>query len=258
MGDEYARWLREEHGAAITNRTETRYVAVAAEMAGQIRASGFWQSFTNRLRDNNDEYELTTGYPLLLPVSLAPALHEKPYSSFLLKTYRKNVSENTSWPDAPNGGWLLPSNWYGRINDIVRALFVVKYLDGVQFLAEKIAAVCSDQGHGCIRHLEAREEGYYAAHVYVDCEVEIPLETWDTEVVKTSLEIQITTQLKENIRQMLHTYYEERRVGHATERSDWQWDYKSDAFLANYLGHVLRVVEGMVMEVRERQGKETQ
>jgi hypothetical protein len=224
-------------------------------MARRIQASGFWTAFTSRLRDNHDAYELDTGYPLLLPTSLTPELVIRPYDSFLLKTYRKNVSENRSWPNPPGGGWVLPSNWYGRINDVVRVLFVVKYLDGVQFLADRIAAVCGDQGYGCRRHLEAREEGYYAAHVSVDHEISVPMETWDTENIRTSLEIQITTQLQENIRQMLHTYYQERRAGPSSQKVDWQWDYKSDAFLANYLGHVLRVVEGMVMDVRERQGK---
>ncbi len=32
----------------------------------------------------------------------------------------------------------------------------------------------------------------------------------------------------------------------------WQWDYKGDEFATNYLGHILHYVEGMIMDVRER------
>ena len=38
----------------------------------------------------------------------------------------------------------------------------------------------------------------------------------------------------------------------------WQWDYKSDEFSANYLGHILHYVEGMIVEIREKQKKEEQ
>lgn len=51
---------------------------------------------------------------------------------------------------------------------------------------------------------------------------------------------------------MLHTYYEEqRRKGKREDK--WQWDYNSEEFSANYLGHILHYVEGMIMEVREKQ-----
>ncbi len=32
----------------------------------------------------------------------------------------------------------------------------------------------------------------------------------------------------------------------------WQWDYKCDEFLPNYLGHIIHYIEGMIMEVRDR------
>lgn len=33
----------------------------------------------------------------------------------------------------------------------------------------------------------------------------------------------------------------------------WQWDYESDEFIPNYLGHILHYIEGMIMEVRKRE-----
>jgi len=87
-------------------------------------------------------------------------------------------------------------------------------------------------------------------------EFEIPKFPYDTERVVVSLEIQITTQLQEVIRRLLHKYYESRRMDMEEEESKWQWNYRSDEFVANYLGHILHYVEGMIVEVRERQKKE--
>lgn len=55
---------------------------------------------------------------------------------------------------------------------------------------------------------------------------------------------------------MLHKYYEDKRKGIREEDIKWQWDYKSDEFATNYLGHILHYVEGMIMEIREKQKEE--
>ena len=132
----------------------------------------------------------------------------------------------------------------------------MKYLDGVEFLREKIHSACARHSLPCDVVLEAREEGYYAAHVYTRQAFEIPRLDWDTETVDVSIELQVTTQLQEAIRTLLHKYYEKRRTVGVEEDSPWQWDYRSGEFVANYLGHILHYVEGMIMEIRERQTEE--
>lgn len=250
--DQYIHWLRRSHGAEISRRTEAHYNAVTSTVKLAFEQSLFWTQLIGKLRDYNDEYLTNTGYGLLVPT--APEIVVKPYSSFLQKTFRKNVLQNERWPEAPEGGWVTPENWYALIHDIIRTLLVVKYLDGVTFLLEKVRALCEQCGVRWDISFEAREEGYYAAHVNVIQEFEIPRVTWDTERVTMSVEIQVTTQLQEVIRTLLHKYYEARRQS-AGRRGDtkWQWDYQSDEFAANYLGHVLHYVEGMIMEVRQRQ-----
>lgn len=207
---------------------------------------------TNNIADYDQEYRLTTGYPLFTSKYI-PELFIKPFDSFLLKTFRKNVLENNSWPDEPEGGWILPENWFSRINDIIRTLFVVKYFDGVTFIKDAISALCQEQSMHCEVSFEAREEGYYAVHTYTRQSVEIPKIDWDTKRVDLYVEMQITTQLQEVIRRLLHKYYEERRkmVGKPLEK--WQWNYRSEEFCANYLGHILHYVEGMILEIREKQ-----
>jgi hypothetical protein len=187
-------------------------------------------------------------------VDSEPNIYIKPFDSFLLKTYRKNILDNKNWPQEPQGGWTLPANWYSKIHDVIRTSIAVKYLDGVEFLMGKIGSFCSEKGAKCDPSLEAREEGYYAAHLNIWRNFEIPKYPWDTERIDVSVELQITTQLQEAIRNLLHKYYEEnRKLPKNTDVAKWQWNYKSEEFSVAYLGHILHYVEGMIMEIREKQ-----
>jgi hypothetical protein len=77
--------------------------------------------------------------------------------------------------------------------------------------------------------------------------------SWDTQKVIVSVEIQITTQLQEVIRLLLHKYYSEKRKKGSIDKVKWQWNSSSEEFVANYLGHILHYVEGMILEIREKQ-----
>lgn len=253
--DEYKRWLKDEHDVSISQQTRTYYETVTNGIRNDFEESDFWIQLAENLREFNDQYHIDTGYPLFIP-NFEPQLYIKSFDSFLLKTFRKNILENKNWPDNPTNGWLLPNNWYSRTNDIIRTLFIAKYLDGVEFIIGKIESFCKERDAKCKAFLEAREEGYYAAHLYTAQEFEIPKPDWDTEVVSISVEIQITTQLQEVIRTLLHKYYGEKRE--RIKRKDdtkWQWDYKSEEFATNYLGHIIHYVEGMIMGIREKQGE---
>jgi hypothetical protein len=256
--DEYKRWLKEKHGVEVSSREEAYYKNVTMRIVAELQKSVFWVQLVKSLPEYHDEYQLNTGYPLLMAREYQPKVESKPFDSFLLKTYRKNILNNKHWPDAPQGGWVLPSNWYSKTNDVVRTLLEVKYLDGVEFLIGKIKHFCEGYNTVCKASLEAREEGYYAAHLYVEQNFEIPKANWDTERIDIPVEIQITTQLQEVIRKLLHKYYEDKRQSTGSKESEtkkWQWDYKSDEFSAAYLGHILHYVEGMITEIRERQKK---
>ena len=182
-----------------------------------------------------------------------PRIYIKPYASFLEKTYRKNVLNNPNFPNNPpnNREWILPENWLSEITDIVRTQFVVKYLDGIEFLANKIHDVANEHSEECRIEFEAKEQGYYAAHVDVRLQFEIPKMPWGTEKTVGTVEIQITTQIKDVIRTLLHKQYESARLQTQTSDERWKWDYKSDLFTLNYLGHMLHYVEGMIMKLRD-------
>lgn len=252
---DYITWLMQEHKPDQASLSRQYYDAVATKAQTHWESSPFWTQLISHLRDYHAEYQIATGYPLLASEG-APSLHRKPFDSFLLNSLRKNVLDNPRWPQPPEGGMVLPSNWFSKIHDVIRTQVVVKYLDGVEFLGGRIRQLCESHGLRNRFSLEAREEGYYAAHFYVEMELEIPRVDWDTAKVTMCLEIQITTQLQEVIKRLLHRYYEDRRTRGGAAPDSWKWDYRSDEFVANYLGHILHYVEGMIMEVRDRQRRE--
>jgi ppGpp synthetase/RelA/SpoT-type nucleotidyltranferase len=253
---DYKKWMEQELHFDLTTRITNHYNTVVSTIRNDFENSDFWHDLLLHLPDFASEYLLAFDYDLLIP-NFKPELATKPYESFLHKTFRKNVLANQNWPHPPDGGWITPDNWIERINDVLRTFFVVKYLDGVEFLAEKI------QSSGHTHHMqfqlsyEAREEGYYAVHLYSTQRFEVPRMTWDTEFKQISIEFQITTQLQDVITKLTHKFYERRRALVEPSSKKWQWDYKADDFLANYLGHILHYVEGMIMEVRNREREKT-
>jgi len=253
--NEYRKWLRDTHQANRVSLSRAYYESVSNKIYMTIVNSTFWSAIISQLDHIGQQYFLDTEYHLF-SAEFEPELKIKPFDSFLNKTFRKNIVHNANWPREPEDGWLLPDNWYARTNDIIRTLFVVKYLDGVSFLAESLSSLLKDHDLPSHVDFEAKEEGYYAAHLYTQYESEIPREDWDTKKVPVKIEIQITSQLQEVIRVLLHKYYEDRRAKARPSQLKWQWDYMSDEFAANYLGHILHYVEGMIMDIREKQ-KET-
>ena len=253
---EYNKWLRDCHAVRRTSLSQARYESVANSIFQAFVNSTIWNTIINRVEHFEQQYYLDTEYNLLATTS-RPQVQVKPFDSFLLKTFRKNILQNPNWPDEPKDGWYLPDSWYSRINDIIRTRFVVKYLDGVEFLTEQMSVLLAD--HDCPSRVdfEAREEGYYAAHLYAPYKCEIPREDWDTETVMAIVEMQVTTQVQDVIGILLHKYYETRRKRGEDSEQKWQWDYSSDEFAANYLGHILHYVEGMMMDIRERQRRTT-
>ncbi len=246
--------MKSEHGLDCDERLENHYNSVAASIYLSFSDSPFWQQLPTQLRDRHEAYLLDTEYPLMQSPA-APPIVTKPYTSFLEKTFRRNVLSNDRWPDSPADGWLIPDRCHDSFNDIARTTLVVRYLDGVEYLVTSLAEWVVTCGLECTASFEASEEGYYAAHLIVSTDIPVPKMTFDSVTITANLEIQITTQLQDVIKRLLHTYYEEARLKVPTTRPDpkWQWNYRSDEFLTNYLGHILHYVEGMIIEVRERQ-----
>ena len=251
--DGYEKWFREKLGKKSGlpfDRLERHYETVSKEALESFKSWEVWRKIIDGLHDFDDKYKIEHGYPLI--TEYKPEIIRKPYKSFFEKTYRRNVLNNHSYPAPPKEGWLVPPDWYTEVNDIIRTTLVVKYLDGVEFIIKEIENIAVDSGIYMEHTLESKEEGYYAGHVILMKSVEVTKTDFDTEKRDIFFEIQITTQVKEVIKRLLHKFYEKRRIDKGEEKTNWRWDYKSDEFVANYLGHVLHYVEGMILEVRDR------
>ena len=252
--EEYLKWLRDSQNTDISPRTRVYYESVVNKLKADFSNNPFWLDFIEQWNELHQSYQVKTSYPLFLD-NLPPKLLVKPYDSFIHKTFRKNVVQNKNWPDPPQKGWLLPTNWFTATNDLVRTLVVVKYLDGVNWLIDYLKKKSEEHHIEGSNYFEARDDGYYAAHFYLRLPFEIPQESWDTVKVNVNVEIQVTTQLQEVIRKSLHEHYEKQRAIMKPERQKWQWDYRGEDFSANYLGHILHYLEGTILEIRDNKQK---
>lgn len=250
--NEYREWLTNERHIEITNRTKTYYESVTSTAKEKLLKTTFWQNLCSNLQNYDESYTIETSYPLFGQPPQIDILI-KPFDSVLDKSLRKNVIQNQNWPNEPPEGWILPDNWHSNLNDILRTIIVVKYLDGVKYIIDKIELLAETNNLTFDVNYEARENGYYAAHMSITVDLEVPKEDWDTKIVSFVIEIQITTQLQEAIRKLLHNYYIKTKGMEKIDNVKARWDYTNDDFSAIYLGHILHYMEGMIMEVREKQ-----
>ncbi len=255
----YKNWIIQQ-GFPIEEDFEYQYNNVAEKILSDFQKMTFWKEFIDNYENYNSDYRKRTNYELFAHKE-KPVLVIKPVNSFLLKTFRKNILNNPKFlnnetiPD----GFILPNNWYSKIHDIIRTMIVVKYLDGVEEIIAILQEI-SKKNSGEISQFkcdyEARTEGYYAAHINIEQNIEIKHPLQGTIKVPITIEIQVTTQIQEIIRTLLHEYYEENRIKMDDSTSvDWHWKYGTPEFSVNYLGHILHYIEGVIIEVRDKKGE---
>lgn len=252
--DEYVLWATQKFELDFNNNAINYYRIVTNGMREQFIISEFWQCLATRIKKGEEQYLRSTKYELLQNNFIAEVF-KKDYDSFLDKCYRKNVLLNGNWPNEPENGWIHHINCYEIIGDLVRTNFVVSYLDGIDFIVNILKETCDECKCKYQISYEARDEGYYAAHFDVLDNFEIPTLNWRTKKIIGRIEIQITTQLKEVIKKLIHKMYKEKRIIVKYKEDKWQWNYKSNEFITNYLGHIIHYIEGTIMELRD--GRQT-
>lgn len=248
--NEYIKWMEAKFDVQ-NELVKNNYSSNAFRMLELFKSSDFWKSISAKLSDWDAEYYMSTGVHLFVECKM-PEVVYKPYDSLINKVYRKNCLKNECFPNDPEKGWVSPSTWYDAIHDIIRTSFVVKYLDGVKFLVQKMEKVSKDVHCGYNCSYEAHDDGYYAAHVAVVNDMTILGMDWKESMHKIEIEIQITTGLQEMIKHLLHKYYEDNRRKEIPKDYKWQWDYESEQFVPNYLGHISHYLEGMIVEIRDK------
>lgn len=249
---EFKTWLMSVHGYNIDEQYEYYYNTVVKKIKTDFEESNYWKGILKELPEINDKYFIKKKVHLLT-ISTTPIIHTKSLNSLIIKAFRKNILNNKNFPEPPNNGWITPENWFERINDIIRTTITVKYLDGVEFIIDEIEKITSDYNYDFSSSLEAREEGYYAAHAEIIMPLSMPSENFSPIEKNLTIEVQVTTEIQEIIKTLLHKHYEENRKTTVPKDYKWQWDYKSPEFTSNYLGHIIHYVEGMIVEIRDKE-----
>lgn len=187
-------------------------------------------------------------YPTAIEDDLAVKV--KPFESVLSKLYRRNILYNRNWPNPPKFGALAPERLYQDVDDLLRTRLVCRYLDGPQYVCEKLDAVCKELGVSCTTRTMSTDAGYYAWHFYFQVPVELAI-GGGIEVQPMWIEVQVTTQLAEVITALTHGLYEARREGLGPRDDGWKWLASSPQFRSAFIGHGLHLLEGVIQTFRD-------
>ena len=163
--DEFEKWMVAKFGIS-SRQARSNYESNATRLLKALEEHPFWRQVGEQLKEWDIEYYKEKGVHLFAN-SYLPKVVNKPYDSLLNKAYRKNCLNNKSFPDEPEKGWISPVTWFDRIHDMVRTSFIVRYLDGVKYLDQKLSLVSQEVGCKYTCSYEAHDEGYYAAHVAI-------------------------------------------------------------------------------------------
>lgn len=248
--DEFKKWFSSKFGF-----DEPGYRRYYEQSVNNLKESFcktvFWKGLDSQIKEWNTAFFMEKRVPLVSKVQ-APPVVVKSLNSLLNKAYRKNILRNNNFPDEPDGGWITHLNWFDTIHDIIRTTVEVKYLDGVKYIEEKMSYLAKEVNCPFKCSYEARDEGYYAAHSSIEVVLPLLKQDWSQDEQKIEVEIQITTEFQEMIKGLLHKYYEENRNKYDLGDYKWQWDYHSEQFIPNYLGHIAHYLEGMIVEIRDK------
>jgi len=216
----------------------------------------FFQVLERKLEEWSESYEKATQSELLMS-KLNFKLMKKTYESSIDKSFRINILWNDSFPAEPKKGWVTPRNLHSYFNDGIRGYLVCRFIDGPRFIAEKLKDYAKSLGLKSRFYSQEREEGYYAYHFYVTIEVAFIDESFKKVQSEIEIEIQITTQLQEVLKNLTHQFYQVNRLK-PEKLSKWKWDYNTNRFRVSYISHTLHLLESIIVEIRDNKIDTTQ
>ncbi len=255
--DSFKQWMLKKFRVEFGKKFVTNYEMNIGGLKKQLKNSPFWLDVSKEIPEMNDRYRADNHSLSLFSYTEAPPIFPKEPEKVINKAYRHNVLENKKWDKEPSSGWILPKNVFTELNDTLRTKFIVKYLDGVDFLLESLASIATNHKLEHYSKQHAKEEGYYAKHIYFTYDTKIMNLEWEEKAIKYTFEIQIRTQLQDTIDNISHEAYEGKRIKECDDQDSkaWRWEYKRPEFIANYLGHLLHLVDGLILRVKgKREG----
>jgi hypothetical protein len=136
-----------------------------------------------------------------------------------------------------------------RLSDLVRTRVSCKFLDGVEYLAERLNELAVEQGVAVGRERQGKLVGYFAQHVTFAADVHVRI-AGHAEPVRITCEIQVATELSSQIWDAAHPVYEAARVT-TDDPEDWQWSPKDPRFISRQLGHMIHLADGILVQLRD-------
>lgn len=266
---QYEEWLVREELMASLDSARSGYEKNRDLVLEHIARHDFWEQINNNELTWTEEFRNQTTYGLFRPkIGVGLDLVGKPWESYFEKTWRLNILQNRNAPQSPPQPmrwwigdkarrWIKPKDLY-LLNDVVRGTIVVRYLDGVRFLAARLEKLAESMSLPCEVIWQAQSAGHHAAHLYIDFECD-----WIDGGVTASetfkVEIQIVTEIRNVVREITHWSYENSRVGERRSGEEqWQWNPFDPAFVPNFLGHLVQYIDGTIVVARDAIQEETQ
>jgi ppGpp synthetase/RelA/SpoT-type nucleotidyltranferase len=249
--EEYVIWARRVLRVDFNDRSvELSYDLNATFALATAQSHDFFKGLDNFLKESSEAYQAQKHADLFMGGPSEVKLVLKSYTSAVNKSFRHNIVSNKNFDHPPEEGWVTPADWFSTFNDIVRSTVVCKFIDGPQFLAERLKAYATVLRLDSNYTSQQKDDGYYAYHFYVNIPVEL-LINGTPSFVNVKIEIQLTTQLQEVLYKITHRYYEHLRNQRAVDPSKWKWEIDSNRFRAGYVSHTLHLLEAIILELRD-------
>lgn len=255
--EEFVEWARTTLDHTYDDKTRTWYDAASANLLTTVDRAEFSGALPESLASARNDYWKHFRSELFAAGDV-PTVRwlVKSFDSCTDKLFRTNVVWNAKWPAEPKNGWVAPTDVLAVFDDVVRGRLVCKYMDGPEFLASRIKKLAESHNVACDYESRQLDEGYYAYHVYLRLQVDSFDQAFNPRRVTSKLELQITTQLQDVMKELTHRFYKQRRLQLCPDRRAWKWEHKSNQFRSAYLAHTLHMLEGMILDVRDAAGED--
>jgi len=236
------------------------YRDVTSSMKEEFENTIFMKKLNENLIAYNEEYIAKKNFELFETLDNI-YMEIKPYNSMIEKCFRKDILEKKSWPILIEGNYddlipyaeHTPLNCFEKFSDIIRTRITTKYMDGSLIILNKLKELTIDCG---LKFQEpdykTQFDGYYAIHLNLIYNFEIPELKRSSIQKDCKIEFQINTSVQNLLVELTHEYYKISRKKLEEPNIKWQWMSDCNEFIPYYLGHLTHYLEGMMVNIREK------
>jgi len=214
-----------------------------------LEGDPFWLEFKKEIDSWKAEYYNVHKCALLVKPGI-PAFCPKPTKSIINKLERKIIQKKCEISEIiPSEGAPIP-----KLNDLVRTRITCKYIDGVDYLSNKLLNLAEIHDRAPSLDKLGKLDGYFAQHLSFKADV-LYREKSSCQTSSIICEIQIATELATIIWESKHEIYELMRQNEIKDQ-EWQWDPYNPQFTSNQLGHLVHLVDGLLINLRDKINEE--